>query len=449
MNNKNWNDSQNNYEVDPWDRETYQTGSTTPPKNHGGAIALILTMSICLCGILTTLALLKIQLFQSEITDQPDDPPVNIQIHGGEFRDQTEPSSVMTEPSSVVTEPTVSNPTTLPTLSTGEPAKDADQQEVDIPVQESPLGQENRPQTDGLSLQAIYEKNIPAVVSITCTYRGGSSTGTGVVLTAGGYIVTNAHVVQNAETIQVLLTGGETLEAALVGTDEISDLAVLWVDHDDLTPAELGDSKNLRVGDVVVAIGDPLGISLRGTMTDGIISGINRDIAVDGRTMTLIQTNAALNEGNSGGPLINCYGQVIGINTMKIGDTMSAAGVEGLGFAIPSETVQEIVTQLIGQGYVSGRPDLGITGRTVSTRQQMFGLPSGMLITEVDPDSDVYAQGIRADDVILMMNDTRIYSAEDFQTLLYASTVGEKMTLIIYRDGRQYEATVTVGEYGA
>ncbi len=438
MSNEQWNE----HEVDPWDRETYQTGSTTPPKNHGGAIALILSLTILLCCAVTTLALMKVQLFPAQEDPQADVPPVNIQIIDGNTLSTTEATQ---EPGlSLDPEPSV-GPHVDTTLATqpGEEARSG------LDVAESPLSLDNAPQPEGMSLQDIYEKNIPSVVSISCTFRGGSSTGTGVILTADGYIVTNAHVVESAETIQVLLTGGETLDAALVGADTVSDLAVLWVDREDLIPAELGSAQSLRVGDVVVAIGDPLGISLRGTMTDGIISGINRDIAVDGRTMTLIQTNAALNEGNSGGPLINCYGQVIGINTMKIGDAMSASGVEGLGFAIPSETVRDIVNQLIGQGYVSGRPDLGIEGTTVTTRQQWYGLPSGLLITALDQDSDAYAQGIRVDDVLMAVGDTRIYSLEDYQTALYACEVGQEISLVIYRNGRQYQLTVTVGEYGA
>ena len=427
MNNENWNNSKQHYEVDPWERDTYQTGSTTPPKSHGGIIAMLLALAICMCGILTMAAVLKIQLFT-----QPEDPV-----------DDTSPLSIQSNPD--VTGPTASTQTDLPIRS--EPHED------DIPnvtVNNSPLGADNIPQEGGLALQEIYEKCIPSVVSISCTLPDGTSTGTGVVVSEDGYIVTNAHVVDDAVAVQVILTGGTTLDAAMVGTDKISDLAVLWVDHDDLTPAELGDSNMLRVGDAVVAIGDPLGVTLRGTMTDGIISGINRDMVMDGRTMTLIQTTAALNEGNSGGPLINCYGQVVGINTMKIGDAMSYAGVEGLGFAIPSTTVSEIVNQLIGQGYVSGRPDLGLEGKAVSMMKQLYGrLPSGMELTAVDQDSDAYAKGIRPDDILLAINGIRINEPSDYEAQLYSFQVGDVVTVIIYRDGQQYELNLTVGEAGA
>ena len=199
------------------------------------------------------------------------------------------------------------------------------------------------------------------MVSIACQGSRSSSSGTGVVLSSDGYIVTNAHVVENSNAISVQLTDDRSFAARLVGCDDISDLAVLRIDCSDLTPAQFGDSSTLRVGDTVVAIGDPLGAAFRGTYTNGIVSAINRDVDMNGRTMTLIQTNAALNSGNSGGPLINCYGQVIGINTMKIGAFTDTAGVEGLGFAIPSTQVKEIVDQIVAQGYVSGAMMLQLT----------------------------------------------------------------------------------------
>ena len=427
MNNENWNNSNNIYETDPWERDTYQTGSTTPPKNRGGLISMFLALAICMCGILSMAAVLKIQLFT-----QPEDPA-----------DNTSPLSIQSTPD--VTGPSSQTGPTLPART--------DSHEDDVPevtVHNSPLGPDNIPQAGGLALQDIYEKCIPSVVSISCILPGSGSSGTGVVVSTDGYIVTNAHVVEDALSVQVILTGGTTLDASIVGIDKISDLAVLWVDHDGLIPAELGDSNMLRVGDAVVAIGDPLGVALRGTMTDGIISGINRDMVMDGRTMTLIQTTAALNEGNSGGPLINCYGQVVGINTMKIGDGMSYAGVEGLGFAIPSTTVSEIVNQLIGQGYVSGRPDLGLEGKAVSMMKQLYGrLPSGLELTVVDQDSDAYAKGIRPDDILMAVNGIRISGPEDYETQLFTFQVGDVITVIIYRDGQQYELQLTVGEAGA
>ena len=433
MSNENWNETEIHNEVDPWDRGTYQTGSTTPPKSHSGAIAIGLVLAIFLLGVVSILAMMRISIFQ--VSEQPNP---DVQSH---LNIQNPNPSKNTEPS---VRPTVSS-----YLDETDPSYDTSRQS-DIEMEASPTGVANIPQEGGMSLQDIYIHCIDSVVSISCSYHNGTSTGTGVILTDDGYIVTNAHVVEGAASIEVILNDERVLEATLVGADEISDLAVLKVDVYELTPAALGDSNVLRVGDAVVAIGDPLGISLRGTMTDGIVSGINRDITVDGRTMTLIQTTAALNEGNSGGPLINCYGQVIGINTMKIGDYMSDAGVEGLGFAIPSATVREIVDQLITQGYVSGRPDLGMEGEAVSMLHQLYGrLPQGLYITYVDPDSTAGQIGIQKGDVLISLDGVRITNASGYESQLFTYEVGDVVIAIIYRDGFQYEVELTVGEAGA
>ena len=185
----------------------------------------------------------------------------------------------------------------------------------------------------------------------------------------------------------------------------------------------------------------------RGTYTDGIVSAINRDVDMDGRTMTLIQTNAALNSGNSGGPLINCYGQVIGINTMKIGAFTDSAGVEGIGFAIPSATVKDIVDQLITQGYVSGRPTLGLEGEALSSfYQHYYRLPAGLYITYVDPGSDAYLKGIENGDLLLSLNDQRITTMDELKALLFDREVGETVEAIIYRAGQQYRVSLTLSE---
>ena len=311
-----------NPNVDPWDRNSYETGSTRPPKSRGGIIALLLMAVIVLLGITTMMGILNIRLFaQNQQAATPT---------GGDgmiFRPDQQ-----TGTTAAVTDPAVQIP---------------DGSNTRLEISSSPESVGNIPQEGGLSLQAIYEKNIDSVVSIRCTLPDGTASGTGVIFSRDGYIVTNCHVVEHARSISVLLTDGRDYPAAIVGTDTVSDLAVLYIDAKGLTPAAFGNSDALRVGDAVAAIGDPLGVELRGTMTDGIVSAINREVAVSGRKMTLIQTNTALNSGNSGGPLINCYGQVIGINTLKIGAFVDSAGVEGIGFAIPSTTVKEIAQSLV------------------------------------------------------------------------------------------------------
>lgn len=407
---------------DPWDQGIYRTGSTQPPKNHRGLIAVLLVAVILLCGIVSVLGVMNIRLFRQVNTPDADNSlPIM-------FSNNTENA--------------------FPSIDTAaEPTHETHTDQVTIGSATSPTSADTLPQAGGLSLQEIYNRNIPSVVSISCLYSVGSSTGTGVILSEKGYIVTNSHVVGDAEKIEVLLSDGRILQASLVGQDTVSDLAVLHVTAENLIAAELGDSTALRVGDTVVAIGDPLGIELRGTMTDGIVSAINRDVDVGGRTMNLIQTNAALNSGNSGGPLINCYGQVIGINTMKIGDTMSSAGVEGLGFAIPSTTVRDIVNQLIEKGYVSGRPYLGISGEGISEFYQFYyRLPRGLYITEVDEKSSAAEVGLESGDILMSIDDTSITSSHVLETLLYGYVPGDTIQAVVYRAGRQYKVTLTVGE---
>ena len=314
-------------------------------------------------------------------------------------------------------------------------------------IGETPLSVENRPAEDekALSLQQIYEKVSPSVASISCVNAGGMGTGTGIVMSRDGYVITNYHVIEDAQQIYVLLGENDQYPAELVGGDETTDLAVLKVEAQDLEAAEFGDSDMLRVGDAVVAIGDPLGTQLRGTMTDGIVSAINRDLNLSGRQMTLIQTNAALNSGNSGGPLINCYGQVVGINTMKMSNYYSSSSVEGLGFAIPITQAKPILDELISQGYVSGRPAIGISGQTIDLRIQLFyHLPSGVIITEIVDGSDAANKGLEADDVIVAFGEDKISSLDDLVMAKEGYAAGDTVRLTVYRQGRYYHVDITL-----
>ena len=407
---------------DPWDDGVYETGRTRPPKSHGSFIAMLLILVIFLFGITSAL---NVRIFQ-ELNEGGDGNSTAISFTSSE---DAADASLSTEPSLVPSEP-------------------LETQDVTIDLVQTPQSLPNTASQEGsLSWQAVYEQNIPSVVSITCSVGSGSSSGTGVILSESGYIVTNSHVVEDAVEITVLLSDDRSFSAQLVGADAVSDLAVLHIDAQDLTPASFGDSASLRVGDEVVAIGDPLGVELRGTMTDGIISAINRDVTVDGRSMTLIQTNAALNSGNSGGPLINCYGQVIGINTMKISAFTDDAGVEGLGFAIPSSTVKEIVDELIHNGYVSGRPTLGLTCEELSSLYlHYYRLPEGLYISGVTTGSPAAEVGISQGDVLISVDGTRTTSVDTLNSILYSHSVGDTVTVVIYRSGRQYSVDLTLAE---
>ena len=414
------------YNHTPWEQSSYRTGSTRPPKKRGGLVAVLLIAVILLCSISGTLGFLNIRLF-SQLQDQKTS---DLSFHEGANSSIPLPSADSAEP----------DPTGIP--SDTMPKKDET-----LALSPAPEGTENTPQYAGLSLQQIYEKAIHSVVSISCTLKNGSSSGTGVVLTENGYIVTNSHVIADATAVSVLLTDGRTFSAQVIGADTVSDLAVLWVDADNLSAAQFGDSSTLRVGDIAIAIGDPLGVELRGTMTDGIISAINRNVTSGGRTMTLIQTNAALNSGNSGGPLLNCYGQVIGINTLKIGAFTDSAGVEGLGFAIPSTTVKEIVDQLIAQGYVSGRPALGLTLRETSSAEQMFyRLPAGLLITGITENSDAAQKGLKPGDILVQLDGKTTATQEALNSVLYNHLAGQTLEAVIYRSGRYYRVQLMLEE---
>ena len=419
-------DKYNDFNYD-WDDQYYSTGHTQPPKNNGGLIALLLMLLIFLTGIVTVLGILNIRLFRELKVQQREKDELAIAF----TTEATQP--VDTAPLAAVYEDAA--------------LACAEGKFSSMSIQPSPEGMENVPMEGGISLQDIYTNNIDSVVSISCSGYGTSSTGTGVILSCDGFLVTNAHVVEGANVINVQLTDDRSFQAEVIGADEVSDLAVLFIGADQLTPAQFGDSNSLRVGDTVVAIGDPLGSEFRGTYTNGIVSAINRDVDVDGRTMTLIQTNAALNSGNSGGPLINCYGQVIGINTMKIGTFTDTAGVEGLGFAIPSATVKEIVDQLIAQGYVSGRPTLGLEGETISgVYQHYYRMPRGLYITRVDPASSAAQRGIESGDILLSINDREVATMEEMKAAIFEYEVGQTVQAVIYRSGQRYLVELTLSE---
>ena len=292
-----------------------------------------------------------------------------------------------------------------------------------------------------LSLQEIYLRVLPSVVTVTAS----GSTGTGIIMSQDGYIITNQHVVDGAREYSVQLTDDSVLPATLVGSDSISDLAVLKIAADNLSAAEFGDSDLLRVGDLAVAIGSPLGTVLRDTMTSGIISGISRDLNVSGRKMTLIQTTAALNNGNSGGPLINCYGQVVGINTMKLSSVYSSATVEALGFAIPVATAKPIVDELIEKGYVSGRPALGVTTETLPLRTRFYyNLPEGAYVVSVFSNSDAHAKGLRTGDIITAVGDVSVSDSDALAAAIADYSAGDTVLLTVFRGGRNYLAEVVL-----
>ena len=290
-----------------------------------------------------------------------------------------------------------------------------------------------------LTPQEIYARVGPAVVTVvTDLVSGGSSVGTGVIFTRDGYMLTNYHVVQGGFACMVITADNAQYEALYVAGDQASDLAVLKIVGDDLPTADIGDSSQLVVGDVVYAIGSPLGTELRGTFTNGIVSALDREVEVEGRSMILLQTNTALNSGNSGGPLINQYGQVVGINTIKMMSDYST--VEGLGFAIPSLRVRKLVNELLTYGTVAPEPLLGITVEVLGTK-----LPDGTVgarIQDVSPGSAGEAAGLQGGDVIVSAGGEPISGSEDVLRVRGWFSLGDRMPMRIWRDGKYLDVTL-------
>ncbi len=334
---------------------------------------------------------------------------------------------------------------------------------------------------DSLSVPDAVSKVMPAVVGISSQFAvpysnstsglewffgqtpgGGqtqtqiaTSTGTGIVMTSEGYIITNAHVIYDetngygrAENVSVLMSDETEYEASIIGYDVDTDIAVLKVDATGLTAAEFGNSDDLQVGELVLAIGNPLGFELFGSVTSGIVSYLNREIAINEKQMTLIQTDAPINSGNSGGPLVNSYGQVIGINSAKMSSTYSSsASVEGLSFAIPITQAKVIIDDLINYGYVKGRPQLGITISEIDeSTASLYNMPVGLYVRSVTPNGAAAMAGIQAGDVVIGMNGEAITTVDELNEKKNEFKAGDEITLTISRNSVDTDVKVILQE---
>ncbi len=333
--------------------------------------------------------------------------------------------------------------------------------------------------TDAMSIRDIVKKVTPSVVGVQATFQmannynynygfgmfgnGGSGTqamtgvGTGIIMREDGYIVTNAHVIYDSEygcgeatAVEVRMSDEETTyDAKVVAYDIETDLAVLKVEQTGLVAAEFGDSDGCQVGDTVVAIGNPLGLELQNTVTCGIISALNRKVTINDKTMTLIQTDTAINNGNSGGPLINSSGQVIGINSAKMSSSVSSSGatIEGIGFAIPMAEAREIVDDLINYGYVTGRPQLGISCQDVSEAvSQAYNLPVGAYIISITEGGAADEAGLQVGDIITAINEHTIQTTEELNNYKNEFNAGDTVTLTIVRNGQEQKVNVVLKE---
>lgn len=287
------------------------------------------------------------------------------------------------------------------------------------------------------------------VRSVSNTVFGGTSTsdseGSGIIYTADGYIVTNYHVIENAISNQsiskvyvTLPNSDEEIEASIIGVDSVTDIAVIKIQKEGLSAATFDDSNNLKVGELVVAIGNPLGRELAGSITVGYVSALNRTLTSNGRTYKLLQTDAAINPGNSGGALVSSSGKVIGINTVKIG----ATDVEGIGFAIPSNIAKPIVDELIKNGKIV-RPYIGISGISLDDNMaKRYNLVKGVYVAKIESSSAAYNSGIKVGDVIVKIDDKEITTIEELNEIKNSKNVGDTVKITVYRDGKNIEINV-------
>ena len=315
----------------------------------------------------------------------------------------------------------------------GEIFEELEPKEVTIPTWPTGRGVELtvlREHGEPLTAQEIYRLVNPSVVQVMVEVGNKMSLGTGVIFTEGG------------SDCYIALDTGKSYQASYVAGDPVSDLAVLKVDGRGLPAAEFGESDLLTVGDKVYAIGNPLGYELWGTMTDGIVSAVDRDVQVDGRTMTLIQTNAALNSGNSGGPLINEYGQVVGLNVIKM--SSSYFSIEGLGFAIPSATMDRVVDDLLATGEPQPQPVLGLSVRLEAT--QLSDRSQGLEVVEITPGGAADRAGVQVGDYVLSAAGHPLETSEDLLWVRRQKRLGDELDMTLWRDGEIVEVTLSLQE---
>ena len=326
-----------------------------------------------------------------------------------------------------------------------------------VQMSERPVTQVAVQEVDGqnkMTDTALYAANVDSVVSINVTGTSGTnffgqpvqtaSSGSGFVLTKDGYIVTNYHVVKDADVVNVTMYNGDTYEAKYVGGDEDYDIAVIKVEATNLQNVTLGDSDKLNVGDRVLAIGNPLG-ELTFSMSGGMVSSVNRAINVDGTPFNMIQTDTSINPGNSGGPLFNQYGEVVGIVSAKY-SSYSNEAVEGLGFAIPMNDVFAMIEDIMTNGYITNKPYLGITGGTMTKQmaaQYRYNVTEGVFVYSVEEDGAAQKAGLQMGDVILKVDDHEIDTMEDLTAVKKKYAAGDDVTLTIYRAGKETTLDMT------
>ena len=294
-----------------------------------------------------------------------------------------------------------------------------------------------------LTTPQVIQNVLPSVVGVNVETMMGAGSGSGIIFSSDGYIVTNQHVIDGAMGIKVKLSDATEYDATIVGQDARTDLAVIKINAQNLPAATIGDSDQLVQGEGVLVIGNPLGETLSGSSTQGIISALGREIEIEGKIMHYIQTDAAINPGNSGGALVNQAGQVVGVTSAKISETSA----EGLGFAIPINEAIPVIEDLINNGYVTGRPMIGISGENVSQQVSMiYGLPVGIYVRYVDPQSGAAAGGIQQGDVITALNGKEVQTLAELNNVRDEYKAGDTVTLTVFRNGQEVKVDVVLSE---
>lgn len=302
--------------------------------------------------------------------------------------------------------------------------------------------------SDSLTTPQIYEKTINSVVAISTYlnqggYQQAIGTGTGIIMSEDGYIITNAHVIEDGNQITVTLNDGTEYQAQVVGSDSKVDIAVIKVEATGLTAGNFGDSDSLVHGEPAIVIGNPLGMDFAGTITDGIISSTSREVKIDNYIMNLLQTNAAVNPGNSGGPLINCRGEIVGVVSAKI----SVDDVEGIGFAIPINTALNVANDFIEYGYVKNRPMLGISVEVVPEQYaQFYGSQPGLKVVSVQDGSAADLAGIMPGDRIISFNGTEISTSAELDYEKDKYNIGDTVKITVLRENQEITLDLTLME---
>ena len=299
----------------------------------------------------------------------------------------------------------------------------------------------------------VYAANVNSTVGITTSvttnfwgfHTTSAAAGSGFILTDDGYIITNHHVIENSDSITVSLYDGTTYEAALIGYDASNDIAVLKVEAEGLTPVVIGDFENLNVGDSVIAIGNPLG-ELTFSLTSGAVSALDREITLSNSvTMELIQTDCAINSGNSGGALFNLYGEVVGVTNAKYSGSGGGASIDNIGFAIPINHVKDIIKSIIENGYIT-KPYIGVSVTDVSRETQSYGLPKGAAVRSIAEDGPAADTGLEESDIITAINGEEIDGSKALVDAVRNASAGDELVFKVYRKGESIERKVIVGE---